>query len=175
MKAVQVVDRTVSPSQSFPRSTTVAGHRLGREASNTMPTHLDHEASCEPLFLPESSQLSTAHEQAIRSSGLGIEIMNADELAQMLDGEGEEVAYDFSLQKSPNEAHQNPQGHEEGETDHLDSFDLQIEEGGFEPTQVSDSSKESPPLSSPLQRLTALTPYIDVPAPVQGLMMIPIL
>ncbi|KAJ7084342.1 Rad9-domain-containing protein [Mycena belliarum] len=45
----------------------------------------------EPLFLPMSSQLSAADEQTIRDTGLGIEDMDADELEMMLEGEGEEV------------------------------------------------------------------------------------
>lgn len=49
-------------------------------------------ASHEPLFLP-GTQLS----QAIRDSGLGIEDMNADELAAMLDDEGEEVEFGAKL------------------------------------------------------------------------------
>ncbi|KAI0704254.1 Rad9-domain-containing protein [Cytidiella melzeri] len=44
----------------------------------------------EPLFLP-GSQLSQAAETAIRESGLGIENMDAEELAAMLLEEGEEV------------------------------------------------------------------------------------
>ncbi|KAJ7680277.1 Rad9-domain-containing protein [Mycena polygramma] len=52
----------------------------------------------EPLFLPSSqppsSQLSAADEQIIRDTGLGIEDMNAEELAMMLEGDGEEVGFD---------------------------------------------------------------------------------
>jgi cell cycle checkpoint control protein RAD9A len=152
MKAVQVVDRMVPPSHSLPRSEPFAAHRPVQEASgNKVAPHSDREVSLEPLFLPESSQLSAAHEQAIRSSGLGIENMDADELAQMLVGEGEEVAFDFSSQRLPIEVHQNSQGHMRGETEDSDDFDLQIEEGDFEPTQPSDSSRvrlHLPPLKT---------------------------
>jgi cell cycle checkpoint control protein RAD9A len=48
-----------------------------------------------PLFYP-LSQLSQADEEVIRGSGLGIENMNKDELEAMLEGEGEEVTFDFA-------------------------------------------------------------------------------
>ncbi|KAF9050067.1 Rad9-domain-containing protein [Panaeolus papilionaceus] len=48
----------------------------------------------EPLFLP-SSQMSDAQLEVLRSTGLGIEDMTAEELTEMLEGEGVEV--DFSL------------------------------------------------------------------------------
>ena len=147
MKAVQVLDRVPHPSHSLPRATPVVIHRSDQEASSSrVLPHSDRGTSREPLFLPASSQLSVAHEEAIRSSGLGIEHMDVDELAQMLDGEGEEVAFDFSSQKPSNEVHQASQeGHAKDETEYSDSFDLQIEEGDFEPTQASDNSRASFP------------------------------
>lgn len=48
-----------------------------------------------PLFYP-LSQLSQADEEVIRGSGLGIENMGKDELEAMLEGEGEEVTFDFA-------------------------------------------------------------------------------
>lgn len=48
-----------------------------------------------PLFYP-LSQLSQADEEVIRASGLGIEYMDKDELVAMLEGEGEEVNFDFA-------------------------------------------------------------------------------
>lgn len=48
-----------------------------------------------PLFYP-LSQLSQADEEVIRGSGLGIENMDKDELEAMLEGEGEEVTFDFA-------------------------------------------------------------------------------
>ena len=48
-----------------------------------------------PLFYP-LSQLSQAAEEVIRASGLGIENMDKDELDAMLEGDGEEVNFDFS-------------------------------------------------------------------------------
>jgi cell cycle checkpoint control protein RAD9A len=144
MKAVQVVDR---PSHSLPRATPAAVHRSSQEASSSrVLSRPNHGVPAEPLFLPTSSQLSVAHEEAIRSSGLGVEYMDADELAQMLDGEGEEVAFDFSSQKPLNEVRQTSQeGHTRDETEYSDSFDLQIEEGDFEPTQIPDNARVSLP------------------------------
>jgi len=148
MKAVQAVDRVVHPSHSLPRITPVAIRRSDQEASSGgVPPPSDRGVSREPLFLPTSSQLSVAHEEAIRSSGLGVEHMDADELAQMLDGEGEEVAFDFSSQRPTNEVHQSSQEqHTRDTTEYSDSFDLQIEEGDFEPTQASDNSRMFQPL-----------------------------
>jgi len=48
-----------------------------------------------PLFYP-LSQLSQADKEVIRASGLGIEDMNQDELEAMLEGEGEEVDFEFA-------------------------------------------------------------------------------
>jgi cell cycle checkpoint control protein RAD9A len=158
MKAVQVVDRVAPPSHSYPRSAPVTAHRSDQEASSsTVPPHSERGLSREPLFLPTSSQLSVAHEEAVRSSGLGVENMDADELVQMLDGDGEEVAFDFSSQRPPNEGHQTSQRYTRDETEYSDSFDLQIEEGGFEPTQV-DSSRASLPSSPPSETLSSYAP-----------------
>jgi cell cycle checkpoint control protein RAD9A len=55
----------------------------------------------EPLFLPSSSQLSQSEADFLRSAGLGDEEMDADDLAAMLEGEGEEVAFDFASQPPP--------------------------------------------------------------------------
>ncbi|KAH6914390.1 Rad9-domain-containing protein [Coprinopsis sp. MPI-PUGE-AT-0042] len=55
----------------------------------------------EPLFLPSSSQLSQSEVNFLRSGGLGDEEMDADDLAAMLEGEGEEVAFDFASQPPP--------------------------------------------------------------------------
>ncbi|KAH7909331.1 Rad9-domain-containing protein [Hygrophoropsis aurantiaca] len=51
-----------------------------------------------PLFFP-LSQLSQADAAVIRSSGLGLESMNSEELHALLEGEGEEVAFDLGSQK----------------------------------------------------------------------------
>lgn len=52
-----------------------------------------------PLFYP-LSQLSQADEEVIRASGLGIENMDRDELEAMLEGEGEEVDFDFGASQN---------------------------------------------------------------------------
>ncbi|KAG2145992.1 Rad9-domain-containing protein [Suillus bovinus] len=52
-----------------------------------------------PLFYP-LSQLSQADKEVIRASGLGIEDMNQDELEAMLEGEGEEVGFEFAASQS---------------------------------------------------------------------------
>lgn len=156
MKAVQVVDRVMLSSHSHPRSAPLAVHVSDQETSRNVPPHSDRDVYHEPLFLPGSSQLSAAHEQAIRSSGLGVENMDADELAQILDGEGEEVAFDFSSQRPPNEVLETSQLQQtRGEIEDSDNSDLQIEDGDFEPTQISDSSRAS---SSSPSRLDVLTP-----------------
>ncbi|KAJ8587447.1 hypothetical protein M405DRAFT_863720 [Rhizopogon salebrosus TDB-379] len=52
-----------------------------------------------PLFYP-LSQLSQTDEEVIRASGLGIENMDRDELEAMLEGEGEEVDFDFGASQN---------------------------------------------------------------------------
>ena len=159
MKAAQIVDRVVQPSHSLPLATPVAIHRSSQASSSRVLSHLDRGMSDQPLFLPTSSQLSVAQEEAIRSSGLGVEHMDADELVQMLDGEGEEVAFDFSSQKPSNEVRQTSQGgHTRDETEYSDSFDLQIE-GDFEPTQISDNARVSLPHLLPPRTWCSYTTY----------------
>ena len=71
-----------------PLSQTPMFSQIGNNNSNSQ----------DPLFLP-GSQLSVADEEAIRDSGLGIESMGADELEALLEGDGEEVAFDFGSQR----------------------------------------------------------------------------
>ncbi|KAG1742819.1 Rad9-domain-containing protein [Suillus lakei] len=86
-----------------------------------------------PLFYP-LSQLSQADKELIRASGLGIENMNQDELEAMLEGEGEEVDFEFA-------ASQNLTNVKDGDSamlsdDNPESFEL-VEDTGteFGPTQ----------------------------------------
>ncbi|THH11313.1 hypothetical protein EW145_g735 [Phellinidium pouzarii] len=63
---------------------------------DSMPMQVEPESErpstqSQPLFL--ASQLSAADVDAIRASGLGIEDMDADQFAAMLDEEGEEVNF----------------------------------------------------------------------------------
>ncbi|KAL0956314.1 hypothetical protein HGRIS_002467 [Hohenbuehelia grisea] len=92
----------------------------------------------EPLFLPSSSQLSVVDEEAIRQSGLGIEDMNAAELEAMLEGEGEEVAFDFASQRvaepEPNRGMDANRDHWDMAVDRQDSFEL-VEDMDMAPTQ----------------------------------------
>ena len=88
----------------------------------------------EPLFLP-ASQLSVAEEAVIRSTGLGIETMNAAELAEMLEGEGEEV--DFShVSQSQTMFYNN----DAMLVDERDSLEL-VDDSGLDATQSSRCDK----------------------------------
>jgi cell cycle checkpoint control protein RAD9A len=97
----------------------------------------------DPLFLP-GSQLSAADEEAIRGSGLGIESMGADELEALLEGDGEEVAFDFGSQRAMSQVTSGDfdgaiGGDEDDPMDEEgpgngDGFDV-IEEMELEPTQ----------------------------------------
>lgn len=83
-----------------------------------------------------------ADEAVLRETGLGIEDMDADELADMLEGEGEEVAFDFSSQRPADRDQQGAQELEMRSLD-LDSFDIEIGEAELAPTQNLENSKVS--------------------------------
>lgn len=159
MKAVQIIDRVLASSRFSLQPAQIASQESVRETrGNTELPHNDRGISLEPLFLPESSQLSVTRAEAIRSSGLGVEKMDADELAQMLEGEGEEVAFDFSSQRQPEEIRQTfSQELARAETECSDNFDLQIDEGSLEPSQILDNSKASPRRP---RRVGVLTHYV---------------
>jgi len=105
----------------------------------------------EPLFLP-SSQMSAADEQVLRATGLGVESMDAHELADLLDGEGEEVDFSFASQRG-----------NDMEVDEQDSLEL-VEDGGLSATQSSHNgdrvcsslSLVAPPKHSLLQMFRPL-------------------
>lgn len=84
----------------------------------------------EPLFLP-SSQMSAADEEVLRATGLGVESMDAHELADLLDGEGEEVDFSYASQRT-----------NEMEVDEQDSLEL-VEEGGLSATQSSHNGDKT--------------------------------
>ncbi|CAA7261786.1 unnamed protein product [Cyclocybe aegerita] len=86
-----------------------------------------------PLFLP-SSQMSTA-EEVLRSTGLGVEHMDADELADLLEGEGEEV--DFSQRQTIGDY-----CNDSMLVDQPDSLEL-LEGTGFGATQSSGATDKS--------------------------------
>ena len=96
----------------------------------------------EPLFLPGSQvSIPLAASQAIKESGLGIEAMGADEFIDMLEGDGEEVGFDFTSQRvgagDRGEAGDDAMIElEEDGKGGEDSFDV-IEEMELEATQVN--------------------------------------
>ncbi len=99
-------------------------------------------ATQQPLFL--ASQLSTAAVEAIRESGLGIENMDADEFAALMDDDGEDV--DFGGLRSPsplrpgNNIDNERRDSRDGSLEYADSED----EGrdGLGPTQLQRSADE---------------------------------
>ena len=90
----------------------------------------------EPLFLP-SSQMSAADEEVLKSTGLGIETMNANELADLLDGEGEEVDFTYVSQVPSSQYGEadTDQGGDYMQVDEPDS--LELVEDGLTATQIS--------------------------------------
>ena len=101
----------------------------------------------DPLFLP-GSQLSTADEEAIRDSGLGIENMGADELEALLEGDGEEVGFDFGSQRMLSQpgiegladGNEGDAMQEDEDRGGGDSFDV-IEDMELEATQADGGTK----------------------------------
>jgi len=101
----------------------------------------DHEPprTQEPLFFP-GTQLSQADQQAIRDSGLGIENMTAEELAEMLNGDGEDGDFE------ENQSEGTPGGTVgHGTGDMEGSFDI-YDETEMEPTQQDGGPKAFRPL-----------------------------
>ncbi|KAG6896798.1 hypothetical protein C0992_005948 [Termitomyces sp. T32_za158] len=94
----------------------------------------------EPLFLPSSSQLSSADEEILRATGLGIENMDAKELAELLDGEGEEVTFDFTAQ-DPNDHNLLERPGSSDEWQRTESFELECDVAGIPPTQKTEDVK----------------------------------
>ena len=102
-----------------------------------------HERKNEPLFLP-SSQMSTADEELLRSTGLGIENMDEQELADMLEGEGEEVDFSYvsqPLQRNFKKLDKNVL-HDEMQVDGPESFEL-VEDDILDETQSDDITRVS--------------------------------
>ncbi|KAJ3512262.1 hypothetical protein NLJ89_g3623 [Agrocybe chaxingu] len=110
------------------------------QALNNRTLSVNHESGSSlqardklPLFLP-SSQTSTA-EEILRSTGLGVEHMDADELADLLEGEGEEV--DFSQRHALRDYCSDSM-----QVDQPDSLEL-LEDTGFDATQSSGATDKS--------------------------------
>ncbi|KAH0588858.1 hypothetical protein H2248_004650 [Termitomyces sp. 'cryptogamus'] len=88
----------------------------------------------EPLFLPSPSQLSAVDKEVLCATGLGIEAMDANELAEMLDGEGEEVVFDFASQDP-----KRPESNDDRQRS--ESFELECDATEIPPTQNSEDAK----------------------------------
>jgi cell cycle checkpoint control protein RAD9A len=104
------------------------------------PSGAERARRDEPLFLP-ASQLSVAEEAVIRSTGLGIEIMNAAELAEMLEGDGEEVDFSHvSQSQMPNQSQTMPYNNDAMQVDERDSLEL-VDDSGLDATQSNRYDK----------------------------------
>ena len=100
------------------------------------------EMKGEPLFLL-SSQMSAVDEELLRSTGLGIEAMDVQELADMLEGEGEEV--DFSYVSQPPKSFKKLDRNsldDQMQVDGPESFEL-VEDGILNATQSDDIARVS--------------------------------
>ena len=120
-------------SPQMPRS---QGHNHN-DTSSSKP-----ERKNEPLFLP-SSQTSAADEELLRSTGLGIENMDEQELADMLEGEGEEVDFSYVSQPPKNFKKLDKNVcHDEMQVDGPESFEL-VEDDILDGTQSDDITRVS--------------------------------
>jgi len=154
MKVVQRVDpRTPSavhtPGPIPPSRNFLAGPSQRNTSYDAMPppsfipppASLREEAPRQPLFLPpSSSQLSAADEAILRSTGLGIESMDAEQLADLLEGDGEEVAFDFASQ-DPNYHKFLEQQRSNAQEQRPQSFELEDDAAEIPPTQNSGDTK----------------------------------
>ena len=127
---------SIIPGTNFSQMPRSQGHNYNNNTSSKP------ERKNEPLFLP-SSQMSAADEELLRSTGLGIETMDEQELADMLEGEGEEV--DFSHVSQPpkkfKKLDKNP-FHDEMQVDGPESFEL-VEDDILDETQSEDITRVS--------------------------------
>jgi cell cycle checkpoint control protein RAD9A len=131
---------------SMPPPSIIPGIKLSQMPRSQGHNHNDalllSERKNEPLFLP-SSQMSAADEELLRSTGLGIEAMDAQELADMLEGEGEEV--DFSYMSQPPKDFKTVDKnalHDEMQVDGPESFEL-VEDAILDATQSDDMTRVS--------------------------------
>jgi cell cycle checkpoint control protein RAD9A len=134
------------PPPSLPLPSVVANrsafHAAAGQGSNRAPDKSagEHSRRDEPLFLP-ASQLSAAAEEVIRSTGLGIETMDAAELAEMLDGEGEEVDFSYASQPAIQNLSQTMHCDNDAmQIDEPDSLEL-VDDSGLDATQSSTVEK----------------------------------
>ncbi|KAG5647049.1 hypothetical protein DXG03_001419 [Asterophora parasitica] len=147
MKAVQKVEpQTPSVRHSLPRTPGYVPQQLpGSSGPSHMdasryddmpppsfiPARISSPRGKEPLFLPSSQ--ASVHEEVLRSTGLGIENMDADELEAMLEGDAEEVTFDF--------ASQDPNYQKPDEAQDPESFELEDDAAEIPPTQNSGDSR----------------------------------
>jgi cell cycle checkpoint control protein RAD9A len=142
------------PPPASPHGSVFAAERHDEASSSHLRSH-------EPLFLP-ASQLSQVAVAAIRESGLGIEDMDADEFAAMMESEGVEVerrdaGLDPDSSQGPGQVQEAGRGQVDqlagddddeddamdlgGQAQRSDSFDLYYDGTQLEPTQGSSGSK----------------------------------
>lgn len=138
-RAQSRVPGSMPPPTSLPRSAVYhpANLNLQCDAMSTPPPPSAASVRVrEPLFLPSSSQLSVADEEVLRSTGLGVESMNATELTALLEDEGEEVAFDFGSQAPKNSSLNEYQDGSKHDDNGPDSLEI-VDEVELESTQSS--------------------------------------
>ena len=130
---------------SMPPPSIIPGIKLSqmsRSHNNHNNTSSKSERKNEPLFLP-SSQMSAADEELLRSTGLGIEAMDEQELTDMLEGEGEEVDFSYVSQPPKNFKKLDKNAlHDEMQVDGPESFEL-VEDDILDETQSDDITRVS--------------------------------
>ena len=150
-KGINTRSSSISRSESrvpgsMPPPSTIPRINLSQMPHSQSRNHNDtsslSERKNEPLFLP-SSQMSVADEELLRSTGLGIEDMGAQNLVDMLEGEGEEVDFSYISQppKDFKKADKNPH-RDEMQVDGPESFEL-VEDGILGVTQSDDITRVS--------------------------------
>jgi len=102
---VQTAARSLAASDSQQGSRSMPPPSLPlqsqQELEYTQGTQTHFQPYEEPLFL-QGSQLSAANEELIRSAGLGIENMTAEEVVEMMECEGEEYEMPPTQQEAAN-------------------------------------------------------------------------
>lgn len=131
---------------SMPPPSAIPQHRLSLDQADQQQS-ADHpsmvsfrrQAQVEPLFLP-SSQMSAADEEALRAIGLDADVVDADQLADLLEGEGEEVDFSYISQAPPPMQHMQNMHEDDGMQIDGGSEELEIvEDSEFIATQTSGS------------------------------------
>ncbi|KAH9485464.1 hypothetical protein JR316_0002372 [Psilocybe cubensis] len=139
------MDGSMPPPSIIPNrgSYNLQPHSTSRTAGSSSVYDKLREVKKEPLFLP-SSQMSEANLDVLQSTGLGLENMDAEELTELLEGEGEEVDFSHISQQPPGES-QHAGGIGEGGFDHSmqvdqdDSFELE----GLPATQERENAHKT--------------------------------